>query len=305
LGSKDDDANLSAEVTSRLEALFGEEEDEEEESVAAVASEETREHPRAAKRASAIDDHGPESHEPVARGPIDNLKALVFSIDWEITDATMKAFLKEVKRLKKEYGDDRLSLMFLKLHESLGKYIKARKARANPEAIQLVASIHQKFEKMLTSPELSEGEKKRLLAREVKKYNRFKQQVLAEETAGARQRERQAVPEEPGQPAAAEPEVGAEPEQPAAVEPEPELTAEIPAEPEPGGPSAMEPELELTLETPAEPEPEVEPDPEASAAHAELSRESRELAEHIISEIRRTIQAEFRELRKLLSDARA
>jgi hypothetical protein len=181
LGAKDEDANLNAEVSSRLDELFGGE-DPEEPPVA-----ETSDAPAGKNREEMT------APREAARGkgksgeatPIDNLKALVFSIDWEITDKTMKEFLQEVKRLKARYQDDRIYLLFLKLHESLGKYIKARKARAHPDAIKLVTSVYKKFEKALLSPQLSEAEKKKLISGEVKKYKSFKQRILSQEGTAA------------------------------------------------------------------------------------------------------------------------
>lgn len=181
MGSKDEDANLNAEVTSRLDELFGDEEPEE------SAIPETPQSPVSSApvdQAAPADDGPPSTPEQSeAPSPVDALKALVFSIDWEITDATMKDFLKEVKRLKKEYADDRISLMFLKLHESLGKYIKARKVKSHPDALKLLTSIYQQFEKTFSSPGLSEAEKKKMVAREVKKYKRFQQDVLSSKKA--------------------------------------------------------------------------------------------------------------------------
>jgi len=214
LGSKDEDADLNAEVSSRLDELFGDEESD---------SSSISEAPQApASDASAADqaaiDYTPSTPDqpdqpdqpdhPEAPSPVDALKALVFSIDWEITDVTMKEFLKEVKRLKTKYADDRISLMFLKLHESLGKYIKARKVKAHPDALKLLTSIYQQFEKTFLSPELSDAEKKKMVSKEVKKYKRFQQQVLATEKAS---KTRGAV----SGPAASE--AGREPAQPSAA----------------------------------------------------------------------------------------
>ncbi len=181
MGLKDEDANLNAEVTSRLDELFGDEEPED----SAIAESPPSPAGSAADQAVPADDVPPSApDQSEAPSPVDALKALVFSIDWEITDATMKDFLKEVKRLKQAYADDRISLMFLKLHESLGKYIKARKAKSHPDALKLLTSLYQQFEKTFASG-LSEAEKKKMVAREVKKYKRFKQDVLSSQKTPA------------------------------------------------------------------------------------------------------------------------
>ncbi|MBS3757165.1 MAG: hypothetical protein KGY61_00725 [Desulfobacterales bacterium] len=238
MGPKDEDDNLNEEVSSRLDELFGGEGPEE------VSEADTSDTP-SSRASDAKASHAEDTASTQARSgeatPIDNLKALVFSIDWEINDETMKAFLQEVRRLKAQYEDDRILLLFLKLHESLGKYIKAKKAKAHPDAIKLVTSVYKKFEKALLSSEMGEAEKKKIIAGEVKKYKKFKQRVLARKEV----------------PATSEPVLEAE---------EPAAAGQI-----------------------GQPPPN-------------LSPESREMADYILSEVKKTLQEEFRIMRQLIKN---
>ncbi|MBC2716440.1 MAG: hypothetical protein HF978_14135 [Desulfobacteraceae bacterium] len=183
--TKDDDGSLGAEVSNRLDELFGDEDPEvtpvslDSSDAVSVADESKSTAKKAAKPSVdiAADNLGDDS-------PIRNLKALVFSIDWEITDETMVDFLVETKRLKQQYKDDKILSLFLKLHESIGKYIKAKKARAHPDSIKFVASVYKNFEKVLLTPGMKENKKKQLLTSEVKKFKDFKQRVLLSKGAG-------------------------------------------------------------------------------------------------------------------------
>lgn len=180
--TKDDDGGLGREVSSRLDELFGD--GEPDDAPKSAASPKTR--PAAAGSARGMKRqvrggdaiHGKDS-------PIKGLQALVFSIDWEITDETMVAFLGEVSRLQQIYKSDQVLLLFLKLHESIGKYIKARKAKAHPDAIKFVASVYKHFEKVLLTPGMSDIQKKKLLASQVNKFKAFKQRVMLREEAVA------------------------------------------------------------------------------------------------------------------------
>ncbi|MCD6586377.1 MAG: hypothetical protein J7K96_11495 [Desulfobacteraceae bacterium] len=177
--TKDDDGSLGAEVSSRLDELFGDDDSEGlpvsnvPSDAVSVAGESKRAARKSVKPVAdrASDTLGEES-------PVGNLKALVFSIDWEITDETMVDFLTEIKRLRQRYKNDKILSLFLKLHESIGKYIKAKKARAHPDSIKFVASVYKSFEKVLLSPGIKENQKKQLLNAEVKKFKDFKQRVL-------------------------------------------------------------------------------------------------------------------------------
>jgi len=180
LTTKDDDGSLGAEVSSRLDELFGDDDDSEVTPVStvpsdavSVAGESKR---KAGKAVKPMADSASDNLDKDS--PIRNLKALVFSIDWEITDETMVDYLVEVKRLMKEYKNDKILSLFLKLHASIGKYIKAKKARAHPDSIKFVASVYKNFEKALLTPGMKQSQKKKLLTAEVKKFKDFKQRVL-------------------------------------------------------------------------------------------------------------------------------
>jgi len=186
LTTKEDDGSLGEEVSSRLDELFGDEDTEAAPVVidspdAVSVADESKSKANAAAKPS-VEAEGDNLAED---SPIRNLKALVFSIDWEITDETMVEFLSETKRLSQQYKDDKILSMFLKLHESIGKYIKAKKARAHPDSIKFVASVYKNFEKVLISPGMKENQKKQLLTGEVKKFKDFKQRVLLRDNSAA------------------------------------------------------------------------------------------------------------------------
>jgi len=186
LTTKEDDGSLGAEVSSRLDELFGDE-DTDVTPVAIDSSEavSVADESKTKANAAAKPNVETEADNLTEDSPIRDLKALVFSIDWEITDETMVDFLNETKRLSQRYKDDKILSMFLKLHESIGKYIKAKKARAHPDSIKFVASVYKNFEKVLISPGMKENQKKQLLTAEVKKFKDFKQRVLLRDNSAA------------------------------------------------------------------------------------------------------------------------
>jgi hypothetical protein len=182
--TKDEDGGLSSEVSNRLDELFGDED--------SGISQKSSARPKSAANADAsVRESKRQEKSGLSTGesntgkdsPIHNLKALVFAIDWEITDESMVSFLKEIKRLQQKYQNDKVLSLFLKLHESIGKYIKARKAKAHPDSFKFVASVYKNFEKALLTPGISEIQKKKLLSSEVNKFKEFKQRVLLREGA--------------------------------------------------------------------------------------------------------------------------
>lgn len=186
----DDDGGIGAEVSSRLDELFDEDDGAETTATVGTPAGSPQKTKASAGNASSRD-AGRTSGASDEDSPIKELKALVFGIDWEITDEAMVSFLREVKRLQGKYQGDKINLLFLKLHESIGKYIRARKVNAHPDALKFVASVFTNFEKVLLAPGMSELQKKRLLSGEVKKFKDFKERVISREqvtgvpTAGA------------------------------------------------------------------------------------------------------------------------
>ena len=110
--------------------------------------------------------------------PILDLNAIVLSIDWEITDEILAKFMDEISRLKALYRDDPILSSFLKIHGSVGKYLSTQKVNAHPDAIRLLQSLFDGFEKVVTSPEMKEVEKKKILSAEVAKFKQLREQVL-------------------------------------------------------------------------------------------------------------------------------
>lgn len=146
------DKAVTSEVEDRLDDIFGAEED----------------------NPTASLDNGPLSED----SPLRNLKGIVLSIDWEITDEIMGGFLGEVEALRKQYAHEKIPALFLQLLGSVGAYIRNQKARAHPDSIQVLNSAYNSFEKVLVSdPMMSETEKRKWLYTEVNRFKKLKQDI--------------------------------------------------------------------------------------------------------------------------------
>ena len=108
------------------------------------------------------------------------LKATIFSIDREINDETISVFMKQIGRLKGAYRDDNTVVMFLRLLESVGEYVKTNKANAHPYSIPLLKSVCAGLEKVMSSEGITEAKRKKVLLVEVKKFKKLKEQIALE-----------------------------------------------------------------------------------------------------------------------------
>ncbi len=124
-----------------------------------------------------LDEEMPKGVGSSSKDPLDELKSLVMSIEWEITDDIMERFLDQIDSLKTRFGEDRIIVMFLQLLGSLGLYVKTNKGKAHPSSFKLLNSVYESFEKAVSPGKISPSEKKKLLYIELNKYKELKEQI--------------------------------------------------------------------------------------------------------------------------------
>ena len=143
--------DLKSEVESRLDYLFHEDEEPTE----------------SMDRLGGVGDH-----------PLKALKAVLLSVEWEITDSSLESLINELKSLEDFYKEDKLILAFLRLLNSIARYIKVRKGKSHPGATSLLTSVYNGLEKVALSEGMSRKEKERILLQEVEKFKRLKEDVI-------------------------------------------------------------------------------------------------------------------------------
>lgn len=159
MARQNDEDSLSAELESRLDDLFGEDEKFFE---------------------------GPVAGDTSADYPLGELKNLVLSIDWEITDEVLQKFIRQVNDLKSAYKDDKINLTFLQILGSLGEYIKTNRGKAHPKTFKILNSVFSRLDDVVVSKDMQENEKKRILRDEMKKYKLLREQISHDKTAKIR-----------------------------------------------------------------------------------------------------------------------
>jgi hypothetical protein len=121
-----------------------------------------------------------ENGEPEADqrpDPLRELKAIFLAVDWEINDDIMSALLHQIETLKETFAGDRILTLFLQLLAAVGKYIKAQKANAHPDAVKLLNSIYTSLQIVSTSEGMTEAERKRILRTEARRFQSLKEKL--------------------------------------------------------------------------------------------------------------------------------
>ena len=196
------DNNLDSEIAKRLDDLFGEGGDTSDEELSIQADDDDL------KENKPVEDEQPETEvldlkevtpdrlddEQVPDDyPLAELKNLVLSIDWEITEEALTGLLTEIDGLKKTYKNEKIISMFLQLLASLGQYIKINRGNAHPKTFKILNSVFSSLEEVTLSDRISDAEKKKLLRTEMQNYKQLRNKVSKKKAAAAGRKEGKAT----------------------------------------------------------------------------------------------------------------
>jgi hypothetical protein len=190
------DEKLDSEIAKRLDDLFGEGDASSDDSNALAGEAPEVENKAENQNPSAAVDEVVELEElavnekekehPAADYPLAELKSMVLSIDWEITDEVLGAFLSQIAKLKTTYKNEKIILMFLQLLGSLGEYIKTNRGNAHPKTFKVLNSVFSRLEEIVLTQGLAESEKIKILRAEMDKYRQLRTQVSKKKAAQVR-----------------------------------------------------------------------------------------------------------------------
>lgn len=125
--------------------------------------------------------------------PLEKLKSVVLSIDWEITEGCLSDLINETNALLPQCKEDRLSHTLLRMLKAVGRYIRKHKAQAHPDAIKRVLSVFSSLEKLTGGPAVDEKVKKQIVAKEIAAFKKLKEQIETQRGVAANQPPAQAA----------------------------------------------------------------------------------------------------------------
>jgi hypothetical protein len=110
--------------------------------------------------------------------PLIELKSLVLSLDWEITDQVITDFLIHTDNLIEFYSNDKVILMFLRILRAIGKYIDANRSKSHPDSFKMLRSVFSTLDHVIQTKGISLPEKEKLLKTEVDQYKKLRQLII-------------------------------------------------------------------------------------------------------------------------------
>jgi len=209
LVDKSKDNQLDSEIAKRLDDLFGEGDSSfgDENPIEATDTDTVPEESKSKeKQAATPDEEIFELTEAAAEEtdgervsddyPLAELKNLVLSIDWEITEEALTGLLSQIDSLKVTYKNEKIILMFLQLLGSLGVYIKTNRGNAHPKTFKILNSAFSRLEEVVLSEDMAGSQKKKILRTEMDKYKQLRNQVSKKKAANVVRKEAMSAPKE-------------------------------------------------------------------------------------------------------------
>ena len=114
--------------------------------------------------------------------PLSELKNLILSIDWEITDEVLEKLLQQIEDLNVTYEHDKTILTLLQILNSLGIYIKKNRAKAHPKTFKTLNSVFSSLDKVVLSKDMEAAERKKILGAEMSRYQKLRIQIAQSKT---------------------------------------------------------------------------------------------------------------------------
>jgi hypothetical protein len=127
--------------------------------------------------------------------PLSELKNLILSIDWEITDEVLEKLLQQIEDLNMIYQHDKSVLTLLQILNSLGVYIKKNRAKAHPKTFKTLNSVFSSLDRVVLSKDMAAAEKKKILDTEINRYKKLRVQIAQSK---AEKNKQKIKPLEPG-----------------------------------------------------------------------------------------------------------
>lgn len=128
--------------------------------------------------------------------PLTQLKSIILSLDWEITNETLQDLNDEIDHLKhlEQFESDKVSQVYLQGLDKIGHYIQTEGAYAHPNSIKLLLTLYYDFEKILSSEHITGAEITALLKADVRKFKILQHQIAQKHGTTAAATEEVATP---------------------------------------------------------------------------------------------------------------
>ena len=120
-----------------------------------------------------------ESGKLILDSEMEELKAVILSVDWEISNITMAGFDRVLIRLEKRLKSDKMHYTFLRIMHEIGAHIAQHQANAHQDSVSLLRRVFHQYELLVGHPSMAPDKKKELVQENIQAYKAFKRKIDA------------------------------------------------------------------------------------------------------------------------------
>ena len=118
-----------------------------------------------------------KTHKTMCTNLLYNLRTLLLSIEWEITDDILSKYLNETIQLQRLFQNNRYLKRLLQIQYFYGRFIKTYPDRIPLKTYKILYTLYNCMNNILANKKLSDFEKKKIVAQEIHRYKNFRKHL--------------------------------------------------------------------------------------------------------------------------------
>jgi len=113
-------------------------------------------------------------HKMMYINPLYNLKKILLSMEWEVTDDILSKYLNELIQLQRLFQDNNFLRSLLQLQHIYGRFIKTYPDKIPLKTYKILYTLYGCMKNILGNKKLSDFEKKEIVKQEIRRYKNFR-----------------------------------------------------------------------------------------------------------------------------------
>jgi len=118
-----------------------------------------------------------KAHKIICTNLLYNLRKLLLSIEWEITDDILSKYLNEIIQLQRLFQNNRYLKRLLQIQYFYGRFIKTYPDRIPLKTYKILYTLYNCMNNILANKKLSDFEKKKIVEQEIHRYKNFRKHL--------------------------------------------------------------------------------------------------------------------------------
>ena len=115
-----------------------------------------------------------KAHKIMCTNLLYNLRTILLSIEWEITDDILSKYLNETIQLQRLFQNNRYLKRLLQIQYFYGRFIKTYPNRIPLKTYKILYTLYNCMNNILANKKLSDFEKKKIVEQEIHRYKNFR-----------------------------------------------------------------------------------------------------------------------------------